>query len=638
LSEEFPAQLGGFHAGALLAGYRLEAQVGAGGMAVVFRARDERLGRLVALKILAPAMAADTAFRRRFIAESRAAAVVDDPHIIPVYEAGEARGVLFIAMRFVKGGDLRLVLDREGPLPSVQAAGFISPVASALDAAHGAGLVHRDVKPANILVDTRQGRPDHVYLSDFGVSKGAISSVSLTGAGQFLGTPDYSAPEQIRGLAVDGRTDQYALACVAYQLLTGVVPFERDQGMAVLLAHLSEPPPSLGSRRPDLPGAADQVLAKGLAKDPEKRYLSCGDFADALRQALGVAPYNPPSIASVSNNPETEITSSAEIPASAGTKEAAVPTDLAAAATIDSESGGLAGEAISAAASPAEASRKQAGRLGIFGTPESLTGELGKPTAGGPTSAANVSDAPPNADDVDLTGTVGGSIGVTASAANRRLWSVSNLMSQLVKSVPLAAASEKNTAIRSRRRPRTRAEHSANTRRRWPIVTTALVVLLAVVIGGGYVFYRVSQEQYYVAADSSGQVVIYRGISQHIAGFSWSSPYQTTGIELSQVPSNYQQTVKTAYSTGSLPQVRLTVENIRAAVDNCRNTYTALQNWATAVNRYNAEVTQAHKAKKPTNNIPKPPAQPADAGAMCPSSAAFGIPASALAPTPSGSS
>jgi serine/threonine protein kinase len=154
--------------------------------------------------------------------------------------------------------------------------------------------VHRDVKPANILVDTRHGRPDHVYLSDFGVSKGAISSVSLTGAGQFLGTPDYSAPEQIRGLAVDGRTDQYALACVAYQLLTGVVPFGRDQGMAVLLAHLSEPPPSLGSRRPDLPGAADQVLAKGLAKDPEKRYLSCGDFADALRQALGVAPYNPP--------------------------------------------------------------------------------------------------------------------------------------------------------------------------------------------------------------------------------------------------------------------------------------------------------------------------------------------------------
>ena len=156
------------------------------------------------------------------------------------------------------------------------------------------GLVHRDVKPANILVDTRADRPEHVYLSDFGVSKGAMTSVSLTGTGQFLGTPDYSAPEQIQGRAVDGRADQYALACVAYQLLTGAVPFERDQGMAVLLAHLSEPPPSLGSRRPDLPGAADQVLARALAKAPEKRYGSCRDFADALRGALGLAPYHLP--------------------------------------------------------------------------------------------------------------------------------------------------------------------------------------------------------------------------------------------------------------------------------------------------------------------------------------------------------
>jgi hypothetical protein len=274
-----------------MAGYRLEAQLGAGGMAVVFRARDERLGRPVALKILAPALAADPAFRRRFIAESRAAAVVDDPHIIPVFEAGESGGVLFIAMRFVAGGDLRGLLDREGPLPPGRAAGFISPVASALDAAHRAGLVHRDVKPANILVDADADRPDHVYLSDFGVSKGAVSSVSLTGAGHFLGTPDYSAPEQIQGWAVDGRVDQYALACVAFQLLTGTAPFERDQGMAVLLAHLSEPPPSVCSRRPGLPVAADQVLARAMAKVPEKRYGSCREFADALRDALGVMPY-----------------------------------------------------------------------------------------------------------------------------------------------------------------------------------------------------------------------------------------------------------------------------------------------------------------------------------------------------------
>ena len=232
---------------------------------------------------------------------------------------------------------------REGALPPGRAAGFISPVASALDAAHGAGLVHRDVKPANILVDARPDRPDHVYLSDFGVSKGALSSVSLTGAGQFLGTPDYSAPEQIQGRAVDGRTDQYALACVAYQLLTGAVPFERDQGMAVLLAHLSEPPPSLGSRRPDLPGAADQVLARALAKVPEKRYGSCRDFADALREALGLAPYISLGSAAAPDQLQPQIAAPQpgfSRPAGAGTGPAAVPADPAAAATIESAPGG----------------------------------------------------------------------------------------------------------------------------------------------------------------------------------------------------------------------------------------------------------------------------------------------------------
>ena len=343
MSEDFPAQLAGFQPGSQLAGYHLEAQVGAGGMAVVFRARDERLGRLVALKILAPALASDHAFRRRFIAESRAAAAVDDPHIIPVYEAGEADGALFIAMRFVQGGDLRLVLQREGALPPARAAAFISPVASALDAAHAAGLVHRDVKPANILVDARPGHPDHVYLSDFGVSKGATASVSLTGTGVFLGTPDYSAPEQIQGLAVDGRTDQYALACVTYQLLTGSAPFERDQGMAVLFAHLSAPLPSLGTSRPDLPGAADQVLARALAKAPEERYRSCREFADALREALSLAPYIPRGAASAPDHPRTEIAAPLPGfpgPVAAGAGEATAPADRAAAVTMDSPPGG----------------------------------------------------------------------------------------------------------------------------------------------------------------------------------------------------------------------------------------------------------------------------------------------------------
>jgi serine/threonine protein kinase/Tol biopolymer transport system component len=278
-------------AGSRVAGYRLEEQAGAGGMAVVYRARDERLSRLVALKIMAPAMAADALFRQRFTRESRAAAAVDHPHIIPVYEAGEADGVLFIAMRFVGGGDVGSLLHREGPLPPARAVSIISPVASALDAAHAAGLVHRDIKPANMLLDTHPGRPDHVYLSDFGLSKG-VQSARLTASGHFLGTPDYIAPEQIEGLPVDGRADQYALACVAFELLTAAVIFARKEGWATVWAHLNSPPPPVTSVRPDLSPAVDQVLARALAKAPQDRYASCQQFADALREALGLAPYH----------------------------------------------------------------------------------------------------------------------------------------------------------------------------------------------------------------------------------------------------------------------------------------------------------------------------------------------------------
>jgi serine/threonine-protein kinase len=280
--------LTGLVPGSRVAGYLLEKLVGVGGTAAVFRARDERLGRVVALKLLA----GDEGVRRRFEREARAVAAVDHPHIIPVYEAGEAGGVLFIAMRFVAGDDLRAVVGREGGLRPQRAAAFISPVASALDAAHGAGLVHRDVKPANMLVDVGPGRPEHVYLSDFGLARGVLSSGGLTRAGQFLGTPDYAAPEQISGQTVDGRADQYALACVAYTLLSGSVLFKREEPMAVLYAHLSTPPPRVSAVRPDLSGAVDQVLARALAKAPEDRYPSCGAFADALREALGVEPYD----------------------------------------------------------------------------------------------------------------------------------------------------------------------------------------------------------------------------------------------------------------------------------------------------------------------------------------------------------
>ncbi len=280
----------GFAAGMRIPGYRLEQQIGRGGMAAVFRAHDERLDRQVALKVLAPALAQDEAFRLRFIAESRAAAAVEDPHIIPVYEAGEAGGVLFIAMRLVRGGDLRTLVAQNGPLVAARAAWILSAVASALDAAHAAGLVHRDVKPANMLLDVRPGRPDHVYLSDFGVSKASVAS-GLTGSGQFIGTVDYAAPEQIHGQPVDGRTDQYALGCSAFELLCGHPPFFGKQWLAAMYSHLAEPPPIATSVRDELPAAVDSVFARVLAKSPADRYETCQEFASALSAALRVQPY-----------------------------------------------------------------------------------------------------------------------------------------------------------------------------------------------------------------------------------------------------------------------------------------------------------------------------------------------------------
>lgn len=272
--------------GSIVAGYRLLEQIGAGGMAEVFRASDERLGRQVALKVLAARLAADTAFRARFIRESRAAAAVDHPNIVPIYDAGDAGGSLFIAMRYVPGGDARSLL-REGALSAERALTIISPVASALDAAHAHDLIHRDVKPGNMLIDVREGRPDHVYLTDFGISRELLAN-HLTTTGQFVGTLDYIAPEQIEGRIIDGRADQYSLACTAYELLTGAPPFRRDLGLALINAHLTEPPPRVTDARPDLTAAADAVFARGLAKNFEERYASCQEFADSLRDALGM--------------------------------------------------------------------------------------------------------------------------------------------------------------------------------------------------------------------------------------------------------------------------------------------------------------------------------------------------------------
>lgn len=273
--------------GRRIAGYRIEREIGRGGMAVVYRARDLRLERTVALKLLAPELARNDTFRQRFTHESRVAAAIDHPHIVPVFEAGETDGVLYIAMRYVAGRDLRALLDQEGPLPVATAARIAVQVASALDAAHEHDLVHRDVKPGNILVarGTDSDHPEHVYLTDFGLTKKSLSLTGFTTVGQFVGTLDYVAPEQISGRPVDGRCDVYSLACVVYETMAGAPPFQRDDDMALLWAHQYDQPPALTERRPDIAAGVDGVMAKALAKSPDDRYDSCLAFVAALRAA-----------------------------------------------------------------------------------------------------------------------------------------------------------------------------------------------------------------------------------------------------------------------------------------------------------------------------------------------------------------
>src|SRR5512144_1933312 len=230
--------------GTEIAGYRIESLIGRGGMAFVYRAQDVRLDRWVALKVLTPALGSTAQFRERFVRESRLAAALDHPHIVPIYEAGEADELLYIAMRYVAGGDLHGLVERQGPLTLAAATAILSQVAAALDAAHSRGLVHRDVKPHNILIASQVGLAGpHVYLSDFGLTKQTASGSTVTRFGQLIGTMNYAAPEQIASRSVDGRADVYALGCVAYRCLTGTVPFVRDDEAALLWAHMVEMPP-----------------------------------------------------------------------------------------------------------------------------------------------------------------------------------------------------------------------------------------------------------------------------------------------------------------------------------------------------------------------------------------------------------
>ncbi|MFP3989578.1 serine/threonine-protein kinase [Streptomyces sp. E11-3] len=278
--------------GQRIAGYLVEREIGRGGMAVVYRARDLRLERTVALKLLAPELARNDTFRKRFTHESQVAAAIDHPHIVPVFAAGETDGILYIAMRYVPGQDLRVLLDRQGPLSAETAGRIATQVASALDAAHAHELVHRDVKPGNILIaaGTDSDHPEHVYLTDFGLTKKSLSLTGLTTVGQFVGTLDYVAPEQISGRPVDGRCDVYSLGCVVYETMAGAPPFQRDDDLALLWAHQYDPPPPLTTRRPDLPAALDDVLAKALAKTPDERYGSCLEFVSDLRSAAAQKP------------------------------------------------------------------------------------------------------------------------------------------------------------------------------------------------------------------------------------------------------------------------------------------------------------------------------------------------------------
>ena len=274
--------------GTELLGYRVEELVGRGGMSVVYRATDLRLKRQVALKLLSPDLARDEGFRRRFLAESEIAASLEHPHILPVHSAGEANERLYIAMRYVEEGDLKRLLRREAPLTPERSLELLGEVADALDAAHERGLVHRDVKPSNILVSVQAGK-EHPYLAEFGLTLHTSERGTGDATAQIVGTVDYIAPEQIAGDAVDARADVYALGCVLYECLTGEVPFPRDSDLAALWAHMRTDPPRVSERRPELPEAIDAVVAKALAKDPEKRHGSCGELVESARQALGLS-------------------------------------------------------------------------------------------------------------------------------------------------------------------------------------------------------------------------------------------------------------------------------------------------------------------------------------------------------------
>ena len=269
--------------GETFGGYTIDSLLGRGGMGAVYLATHERLARKVALKLISPELAYDEDFRARFLRESQLAASLEHPNVIPIYDADEIDGVLFLAMRYVDGPSLQALLRKRGALPPDETLHVTEQIGGALDAAHEAGLVHRDVKPANILI-AEPGK--HAYLCDFGLAR-HTSSQGMTRTGFFLGSIDYCAPEQIQGTPVDGRADVYSLGCVVFHCLVGQPPYRRETEFAVLNAHINDPPPAVSTLRPDLPKAIDGVIVTAMAKHRDVRFATAGELAGALRTAIG---------------------------------------------------------------------------------------------------------------------------------------------------------------------------------------------------------------------------------------------------------------------------------------------------------------------------------------------------------------
>ena len=309
--------------GRVIGGYRVDELISRGGMGLVYRVTHVALNRIYALKVLDPALGEDEQFRERFRREVRTAASLNDPNIVGIHYAGDDEGLLFFVMDYVTGTDLRQVLLKDGAIEPGRAVDLLEQSASALDAAHRRGLVHRDVKPANILITVRDGQ-EHAYLTDFGLAKKFDTATGLTAKGHLVGTVDYMAPEQITGAHTDARTDVYALGCVFYQMLSGKVPYERDNSIATLFAHVNDPPPPLAGEVSDTHPAFAAVLDKAMAKESSDRYFSAGDFARAATAALQGLGYSaPPTI--VGTGEATPFSRAESAPSTVGSDETGAP-------------------------------------------------------------------------------------------------------------------------------------------------------------------------------------------------------------------------------------------------------------------------------------------------------------------------